>query len=374
MASQGSDRARLLKLVPLFRGLSTSELEAIAQAASRRDVSAGTDVVREGDPAAELFVLLSGHAEVLRRDAGRDEHHVIGEVAVGEVVGEMALFDRHPRSATVRATEPSVLLVVPFEVLGHHPQFLVNLARGMSARLRVQGDASFEAAQQRAAMGELVVKILILLCGYAILLSALPQLREHLPGSTTWVSLPVIGLFGVASWRFLRNSGKPLSSFGLGFTNLFGSLFEAALFTPPFLAALVGVKWALIRVIPALKGSKLIENVDVGRTLADPNVRRLLIIYAISALVQEMIVRCALQASLEDFLVGKRRVATAIFTAAVMFSVNHLHMSFLFAALVFLPGLLWGWMFHRRRNLFGVALSHVVVGGFVFFVLGVKLG
>lgn len=369
-----AERARLLKKVALFKGLSSSELEAIAAAASRRDIAAGADIVREGDPAAELFVLLEGHAEVLRKDPGRDHHHAIGEVSRGQVIGEMALFGREPRSASVRATEPSVLLVVPFHALGSHPQFLMNLARGMSERLRDQGEASFEAAQQRAAMGELIVKILVLLCGYAILLSALPQVREVLPGSTTWISLPVIGLFGIASWRFMRNSGRPLSTFGLGFKHLLGSVFEAALITPPFLAVLVGVKWALIRVIPALHGQKLIENLDVAARLADPSVRRLLIIYAVSSAVQEMIVRAALQSSLEDFLVGKRRVATAIFTAGVMFSVNHLHMSFLFAALAFLPGLLWGWMFHRQRNLLGVTLSHAVVGGFVFFVLGVKLG
>ena len=369
-----AERAQLLEKVPLFAGLSRRELESVASAVTRRDVVAGADIVAEGDAAAELFVLLSGHAQVLRRDEGRGAHHVIGEVSRDQVIGEMALFGREPRSATVRATEPLALLVVPFHALGAHPQLLVNLARGMSDRLRAQGDLSFEAAQQRAAMGELIVKVLILLCGYAILLSALPQVRQYLPGSTTWISLPVIGLFGAASWRFLRNSGKPLSSFGIGFRHLFGSLFEAALITPPFLALLVGVKWVLIHVLPALRGSKLIENVDVAATLADPATRRLLIIYAISSAVQEMIVRSALQASLEDFLVGKRRVATAIFTAGVMFSVNHLHMSFLFAALAFLPGLLWGWMFHRQRNLIGVTLSHVVVGGFVFFVLGVKLG
>jgi CRP-like cAMP-binding protein len=364
----------LLQKIPLFHGLSAKELEAIAASSVRRDVDAGGDVVREGDPAAELFVLLDGHAEVLRRDAGRDAQHAIGAVSPGQVIGELALFDRAPRAATVRATEASTLLVVPFHALGAHPQFLMNLARGMSERLRDQGEASFEAAQQRAAMGELIVKVLVMLCGYAILLSALPQVREHLPGSTTWISLPVIGLFGIASWRFLRNSGKPLASFGLGFRHAFGSLVEAALITPPFLAVLDGVQWVLLRAVPALHGQKLIENLDVAATLADPTTRRLLVIYAISSAVQEMIVRCALQASLEDFLVGERRVATAIFTAGVMFSVNHLHMSFLFAALAFLPGLLWGWMFHRRRNLLGVTLSHVVVGGFVFFVLGVKLG
>jgi membrane protease YdiL (CAAX protease family) len=52
---------------------------------------------------------------------------------------------------------------------------------------------------------------------------------------------------------------------------------------------------------------------------------------------------------------------------------THLHMSFLFATLAFLPGLFWGWLFSRRRNLVGVTLSHAVVGGYVFFILGVAI-
>jgi membrane protease YdiL (CAAX protease family) len=56
-----------------------------------------------------------------------------------------------------------------------------------------------------------------------------------------------------------------------------------------------------------------------------------------------------------------------------MFSVNHLHMSFLFAALAFLPGIFWGILFNRQRHILGVTLSHFAIGAFVFFVLGVRL-
>lgn len=34
------------------------------------------------------------------------------------------------------------------------------------------------------------------------------------------------------------------------------------------------------------------------------------------------------------------------------------------------PALFWGWLYHRRRNLVGPALSHLVIGGYVFFILG----
>ena len=94
---------------------------------------------------------------------------------------------------------------------------------------------------------------------------------------------------------------------------------------------------------------------------------------ALSSAVQELIVRGALQSSLESFLTGENSKRNAIIVSGLLFAVTHLHMSFLFAALVLLPGMFWGWLFARRRNLLGVTLSHIVVGAFVFFVLGIKL-
>src|SRR5262249_40553218 len=129
----------------------------------------------------------------------------------------------------------------------------------------------------------------------------------------------------------------------------------------------------MVHAIPAWRGLPTIEHTNIAARLADPQIRTLLIVYGASALVQELIVRCALQASLEDFLIGRGRVTTAIFVSALMFSVNHLHMSFLFAALAFLPGIFWGILFHRQRHILGVTLSHFAIGAFVFFVLGVRL-
>jgi membrane protease YdiL (CAAX protease family) len=128
-----------------------------------------------------------------------------------------------------------------------------------------------------------------------------------------------------------------------------------------------------VRIVPAWRGRPTIEHSDILVRLADPEVQLLLSIYAASALVQELIVRSALQSSLEDLLSGRGRTVAPIVVAALMFSVNHLHMSFVFALLAFLPGLFWGWLFHRKRHLAGVTLSHFAIGAFVFFVLGVRL-
>jgi membrane protease YdiL (CAAX protease family) len=63
----------------------------------------------------------------------------------------------------------------------------------------------------------------------------------------------------------------------------------------------------------------------------------------------------------------------AIVVCALLFGISHLHISYLFALAALVPGLFWGWLFSRRPNLVGVWLSHVCVGTYVFFILGINL-
>lgn len=364
--------ARLgLRDVPFFAHLPKGLIEEVASDAEVKAFAPGDVLVKEGAASDTLFVLLEGVADVRKREATRpDVEHTISELEPGEVVGEVGLFDARPRSATVVARAPCTAWILRYDRVTKHPRLVLAFAKALAQRVRDQTDEMRETAQERAAMGELVVKVVVLLCSYALLIAGLPWLQERLPASSSYISLPVIALFGFGSFAFMRNSGYPLERFGLGFKHAFGSLLEAAILTPPFLALLTGVKWLVVR-SGQTRMTAVIQQPDVRAVLADPRVVKLLVVYGISALVQEMIVRCALQSTLESYLVGRGRVTKAILVAALMFSVNHLHVSFLFALLAFIPGLFWGVLFHRRPNLIGPSLSHFVVGGYVFFVLGI---
>ncbi len=356
----------------MFSGLPKGLLEEIAQDAVVKSFAPGEVLVHEGATADSVLVLLQGVADVRKREALRPEvEHVISELDPGEVMGEVGLFDKRARSVTVVARDPCTAWILPYARVVEHPRLVLAFAQALAQRVRDQSDEMRETAQERAAMGELVVKVIVLLCTYALLLAGLPYLQERLPASSSYVSIPVIALFGLGSFAFIRNTGYPMARFGLGLDNVFGSVFEALVFTPPFLALLTGVKWLIVQSHVSPRLSVLIEHPDVRQVFASPHVWRLLAVYGVSALVQELIVRCALQSTLESYLVGPGRVTRAILVAALMFSVNHLHMSFLFALLAFIPGLFWGVLFHRRPHLLGPTLSHFAVGAYVFFVLGI---
>ena len=74
--------------------------------ADELSLPAGKDLTIEGRPAREFFILMDGGAVVRRK--GRK----IRELGPGEMVGEIALLNQGPRTATVTLTEPSRVLVL----------------------------------------------------------------------------------------------------------------------------------------------------------------------------------------------------------------------------------------------------------------------
>jgi len=134
----------LLRDIGLFGGLDDETLNVLAKELPTVTYAPGTDVVREGDQAREMFVVVGGELEVLK-------HGRVGDVRValfgpGDWFGEMAIVDVQPRSATVRAVAPTVLLKMTPEHVDKllyrrdvkaYALLVMNIARELSRRLRV---------------------------------------------------------------------------------------------------------------------------------------------------------------------------------------------------------------------------------------------
>ncbi|MGH9293164.1 MAG: cyclic nucleotide-binding domain-containing protein [Acidimicrobiales bacterium] len=128
----------------LFSGLSRSELRSVAKKARARSAAAGSVLCDEGDVGQELYVILSGQAEVLRN--GR-RAAVLGP---GDYFGELALLDRLPRSATVRAASNMELMVIGQKdfnaLLSEVPALTRKLLAATAARLRTADAKALGAA------------------------------------------------------------------------------------------------------------------------------------------------------------------------------------------------------------------------------------
>jgi CRP/FNR family transcriptional regulator, cyclic AMP receptor protein len=99
-------KIELLKQVPLFAGTSANELRQIAARVDEIDVPAGYTLTREGERGREFVVLVEGSATV------ENDGRVIATLADGDFLGEIALLLYTQRTATVRTTTPSRLLVM----------------------------------------------------------------------------------------------------------------------------------------------------------------------------------------------------------------------------------------------------------------------
>jgi CRP-like cAMP-binding protein len=94
----------LLRTIPMFSPLEPQRLEALAQQLGRRVVSTGEVVIREGDPGDRFYVVESGRTTATHGD------QVLSSQGTGEPFGEIALLRDVPRTATITADEPTVLL------------------------------------------------------------------------------------------------------------------------------------------------------------------------------------------------------------------------------------------------------------------------
>ena len=132
-----------LRDVGLFGGLNDAALEGLARAHEIIEVSPGDSVFREGEPGREMFVVLEGEVELLRR-VGAVEAHV-ASVSKNDWFGEMSMIDILPRPTTARVVTQARLLRLTthdLDVLYRtdpkaYTLLVLNIAREMSRRLRL---------------------------------------------------------------------------------------------------------------------------------------------------------------------------------------------------------------------------------------------
>jgi CPA1 family monovalent cation:H+ antiporter len=118
----------------MFSACSSRELQVIARLVDETLVPAGTVLTRQHTPGHECFVIVEGAAVV--RIGGAE----VAELGPGDIVGEMALLESEPRTATVVTTTRSRLLVMTRRtftaVLDSSPHVARRVMRTLARRLR----------------------------------------------------------------------------------------------------------------------------------------------------------------------------------------------------------------------------------------------
>ncbi len=123
-----------LAQVALFSACSKKELQHVAKASDELTLPAGKVLCEEGAVGREAFVIVEGTAEVRRNDKK------IATLGAGTCVGELALLDHGPRTATVTATSELQVLVLGARefasLLDEVPAIAHKVLKGMASRIR----------------------------------------------------------------------------------------------------------------------------------------------------------------------------------------------------------------------------------------------
>jgi len=225
-------------------------------------------------------------------------------------------------------------------------------------------------------MGRFLTFIIFLLSLYAYALSGLSHVAT-MATSTTPVTLGLSVLLIVASLAMMRRLGYPLAFYGLTRRGWRRALTEGVLLTLPICALVVAIKWVVLRIAWGAIDVPLFDpwaalNMGAAPTAGVGTLLTMAAIYVVHAPLQEFLVRGTLQSPLQHFLAGAGGTWSPIVASNLIFSAFHLYISFGFALVTFLPGLFWGWLYARHGTLLGVSVSHILLGLWTVFVVGIE--
>jgi CRP-like cAMP-binding protein len=145
--SSPAETAAFLKTIRLFREFAEPELLALATRLRERTLRKGQILFREGESGQEMYVVCRGTVLISKAVSGRVDQ-VLARAPVGDFFGEMSLFDRSPRSATIQAETDAGLLTLDRDNLNFlievNPRaaaaFFQSLAHVFIERLRASGN------------------------------------------------------------------------------------------------------------------------------------------------------------------------------------------------------------------------------------------
>ena len=144
---QVSDITAILRSVAIFTHTPDAVLTELATGMKEHHFDAGEIIIHKGDLGNCMYLIASGLTKV------HDDIHTIVELGTGNMIGELAILDTEPRSASVTAVEPTVAFELNqvdfYHIVGNRPEVLQGIIRTLVQRMRTQNDIIISSLKQR---------------------------------------------------------------------------------------------------------------------------------------------------------------------------------------------------------------------------------
>jgi CRP-like cAMP-binding protein len=349
--------------------------------------------IEEGQNADDLYLVLSGSLEVIKKaeDNGDDDviakidnQFTIATLGAGDTIGELSFIKETPRSASVRSVTAAMLLGLNPRELAKleekHPheasQFMKNVLAYVGNRLIQTSANQVQALRIELQNSVLNSKanlffsyVIGLLCVYNLAIHLITNLSSDVTRASI-ISALIIVVFSFVLILMIRQNKLPIRIFGVTTRNWKPALVESFFWTAAMIAVMIGVKWILINQVDRYSHLPLF---DFDLTTQKGYLGLSLLLYGLHSPVQEFIARGVLQGSLQHFFKGNNITLRAIIVSNALFSATHVHLlGGMLAIIVFIPGLFWGWLYSRHQNLVGVSVSHMLIGWTALFFLNLE--
>lgn len=140
-----TDAIELLRQVDLFRNLDDAQLAALAEQARELHFRKNAIMMTEGDVGESMYVIRSGLVKVYVSDEDGKEL-VLFQQGPGTVIGDIALLDNEPRSASISTLEKTSALMIGkssfLQCLRDSPEMAIVIIQSLTQRLRQATEGS----------------------------------------------------------------------------------------------------------------------------------------------------------------------------------------------------------------------------------------
>lgn len=369
----------------ILKDLKPEELAVVKQCMVEKTFESNTYLIREGEIGTELYFIEQGQVEVLKNDWVPDQRYRLCILNPGEIIGEMALFGDQRRIASVRTVLPTKLWELSLQKLVvAHPEIASKIAKNLGvlliSRLSTTSQMvvstmkrEFWQARKRSAMSGIAVKVIAAIVFYQVIVQALiPFVGES---QFSLVSPLLVVLGGWLCYRLVKQNVYPLKMYAVTLRNWKKSIIESFFFTIPFLLVALLIKLWLIHTVPGLSHAPLFE-MGIG---AVPDVLSeatsfltswAILAYILTSPIQEFIFRGVIQSAMHRFLVVKNRALVSMLITNLIFVQAHFYWNF--SLFLLIPGMTWSWLVIRHRTLIGASFSHMLLGAWTFFIVGLN--
>ena len=141
-----------LARVDLFSVLRFKELTEVAKCCRVAKYSPGSVLMSQGEKGLGLFIITKGTVRITRKNSPDGAEEVLGTAGVADIIGEMAILDDMPRSATVTAVDEVTAVLLPLwefrrilrRILSSDPDVGLDLLAVLSRRLRKAEQRAYE--------------------------------------------------------------------------------------------------------------------------------------------------------------------------------------------------------------------------------------